>query len=543
MTSNIVSNSTMNELLVVAENNTSRKRITTKSKRELAKKNRYVPKSLPVFPLCGHKGKPQQPYQCSSLLTMRDIKHFHDAFFKKPDKIAQDHFILKHCTTYIPKRARKRKEENNKPKSLSVSYYVKRKDGLLVHVCRQTFMGILGVKKDRILNILKRYKNENQMPLERRGGDRTKGKNNNKRAAIKTFVESLTCIQSHYCRSKTAHRFYLPAELSIRELWRMYNNRVNLDLQVKESFFRYLFVRTYNVGFGTPKTDLCSTCLQFQEKIKTVTDPGVINALTVQQRLHKIRANVFYEFLKENQENLEVVMFSFDCQKNLALPKIPDQAAYFSMQLNFYHFAVVEGSSKGKLNQHTVRSYVWTELDHPRGSNEIASALYHVLTTYEFSDTVKTIRLFCDGCGAQNKNSIVIGMLSNWLLNASPPNIENVDVIFPVVGHSYIPPDRLFGQIEKLTKRKPEITCPEDYIKIIEKWGKVIKLGVDAPVFDWKTKVQGVLKPPSQWHFKFQLSKRILISKSDNGYTIRGESMYKNNVRVLKTPYYVEDAK
>lgn len=89
----------------------------------------------------------------------------------------------------------------------------------------------------------------------------------------------------------------------------MYNNRVNLNLQVTDSFFRYLFVMIYNVDFCTPKTDLCSTCLQFQEKIKTVTDPGIINTLTVQQRLHKIRAKVVYEFLEENQENLEVVMF------------------------------------------------------------------------------------------------------------------------------------------------------------------------------------------------------------------------------------------
>lgn len=75
---------------------------------------------------------------------------------------------------------------------------------------------------------------------------------------------------------------------------------------------------------------------------------------------------------------------------------------------------------------------------------------------------------------------MVIGMLSNCLLNSSPPNIENVEVIFPVVGYSYIPPGRLFCEIEKFTKRIPEITSPEEYIKIIEKWGKVIKLGVDG---------------------------------------------------------------
>nr|CAH7752421.1 unnamed protein product [Callosobruchus chinensis] len=236
----------------------------------------------------------------------------------------------------------------------------------------------------------------------------------------------------------------------------MYNS-VNKDLQVKEPFFRFFFTRKYNVGFGTPKTDLCSTCLQFKEKMKNTTDDVTKNQLMTQQRIHKIRANSFYQLLKESQDDVDVVTFSFDCQKNLALPKVPDQSAYFSLQLNFYHFAVIEDRSKGILNPSTIRSYVWTELDLQRGSNEIASAVYHTLKTFKLSDAVKTMRLFCDGCGAQNKNSIVIGMLCNWLVNLSPPTIEEVEVIFPVVGHSYIPPDRLYGQIEKVTKKNPKL--------------------------------------------------------------------------------------
>ncbi|CAH1985289.1 unnamed protein product [Acanthoscelides obtectus] len=302
---------------------------------------------------------------------------FYDSFYKTSEKITQDNFILKHCSVTDPKRSRKREQEKNKPKSMSVKYYVKRRDGLMVNVCRQSFMNILGVKKDRILNVVKRYKESNEMPKERRGGDRTKRKNNTKRAAIKEFVESLKCIESHYCRSKTFSRIYLPTELNIWKLWRMFNNTVDKDLQVKESFFRYFFTRKYNVGFGTPKTDMCSTCLQFQDQIKKSLDINTKNRLMAQQRAHKIRAKCFYELLKEVRADNEVVTFSFDCQKNLALPKIAGQAAYFSMQLNFYHFANVQGTSKGKISPTSVNSYVWTELDHERGSNEIASALYH----------------------------------------------------------------------------------------------------------------------------------------------------------------------
>nr|CAI5828361.1 unnamed protein product [Callosobruchus analis] len=121
-------------------------------------------------------------------------------------------------------------------------------------------------------------------------------------------------------------------------------------------------------------------------------------------------------------------------------------------------------------------------------------------------------------------------MLCNWLLNLRPPTIKEVQVIFPVVAHSYIPPDKLFGQIEKVIKNKPEIKSPGQYIEIIQKWENVYKLGDDVPVFDWKSKVQLAVKPPSQWHFKLQLSKRIIISKSNSNVSVRGESVYRNNL-------------
>ncbi|KAF2879280.1 hypothetical protein ILUMI_26898 [Ignelater luminosus] len=158
----------------------------------------------------------------------------------------------------------------------------------------------------------------------------------------------------------------------------MYNNTVTGDLQVKESSFRYFFAKKYNTGFDAPKTDLCSTCLQFKDKLKKASDIHTKNQLVIQQRLHKMRSNAFYDLLKKKQADPTAVTFSFDCQKNLALPK-----------------KVQRGKS-------TVRSYVWTELDHQKGSNEIAFAIHHILATYEFNGHTKIIYLFCDSCGAQN---------------------------------------------------------------------------------------------------------------------------------------------
>ncbi|KAK9709528.1 hypothetical protein QE152_g26555 [Popillia japonica] len=88
------------------------------------------------------------------------------------------------------------------------------------------------------------------------------------------------------------------------------------------------------------------------------------------------------------------------------------------------------------------------------------------------------------------------GILNYWLQYEAPLNIELVEIVFPVVEHSYIPPDRVFGQIEKRYKKVPEVVHPEEYIDIIKEFAKVYKIGNDVVVKDWRSEAQKVLKQP-----------------------------------------------
>lgn len=140
------------------------------------------------------------------------------------------------------------------------------------------------------------------------------------------------------------------------------------------------------------------------------------------------------------------------------------------------------------------------------------------------------MRLVADGCGGQNKNSNMMTMASYWLLKNAPPHVTTVEFIFPVAGHSFIPPDRVFAQVEMLVRKKETIMNVEEYHEIQEKFGTIIKLGSDnCPVYDWKCQASAYLKPPGQWHFKFNESKRFIISKRNNKISIRGEVFYKTD--------------
>jgi hypothetical protein len=134
-------------------------------------------------------------------------------------------------------------------------------------------------------------------------------------------------------------RVYLSPELNIRKLWRMYNDQCQeSDLKVKESFFRNQVNLRYNIGFGTPAKDACTQCLRIEPRLKLATSEAHISELRLQLRTHKNRAAEFYEKLREVRNGLRII--SFDCQKNMPLPKLPDQAAYYSRQLSCYNLGI-----------------------------------------------------------------------------------------------------------------------------------------------------------------------------------------------------------
>jgi hypothetical protein len=71
-----------------------------------------------------------------------------------------------------------------------------------------------------------------------------------------------------------------------------------------------------------------------------------------------------------------------------------------------------------------------------------------------------------------------------------------IEQVFPIAGHSFIPPDRVFGNIEKEVSRMEVIIDPKEYTNIIGHHSKVAMLGSDCQVFDWKEATKNNIKPP-----------------------------------------------
>lgn len=368
---------------------------------------RNGPKNEPKLPTCNHNSG---SYKCGSL-TRRDVNHFHQLVYKTSVKIEQDKIVLKYCTAKLPSRDRQKKEGSSR-KGISITYHVKKAILLpgqpnTVPVCQTTFLGIVGFSKTRIQNMCKKHYLKNENLVERRGGDTRSRRYEGKRRAIDLFMQALVPLEKHYCRGKST-RVYFPSDLNLNKLWRMYNESADGTLQVKKHFFRNYVNLNYNVGFGQPASDVCSFCLQTDSLLNNAKNETEKTSLIIKKRIHQVKYKAFFQTLKTFEAH--VMMMSYDCQKNLVLPKIPDTSAYYSRQLYKYNFTIVTGTSKDPLTKTNVHIYTWNESDHAKGANEISSAVYHHLKSMTIPEQITCIRLVADGCGGQNKNSI-------WLPN------------------------------------------------------------------------------------------------------------------------------
>lgn len=160
--------------------------------------------------------------------------------------------------------------------------------------------------------------------------------------------------------------------------------------------FYKMFHGEFNIGFPTP-SDVCSTCTLLMNKIKYEKDPTKKVELMTQKRIHKLRANAFYEIMKTSVP--DSVALCFELQQVLPLPRTPIGECFYGRQISVYNFCIFN------IDNNKPYFYVWDETQANRGSVEIGSALYSYLSSLDIPNNVKVLRLFCDGCGGQNKNS------------------------------------------------------------------------------------------------------------------------------------------
>ena len=336
-----------------------------------------------------------------------------------------------------------------------------------------------------------KYFAEHQEPRpENRGGRPHADVDEDKRKTVREHIQTFRCRSNHHSRKDSPGRKYLPHELSVAKMHQLFKEQNHV--QISYVLYYSVFVSNFNLGFGSPATDVWATCVQFRSQVRneSLSDEDK-KILTAEFILHRRRQRQFYNLMNDAKDTTTVC---FDMMENLVLPRTPIGQAYYSRQLYLHVFGVVVHRADGTQRKEDVHLYTWLESENGKDSNMIASALRDFLITV-CKDELMTrteLRLFSDSCYGQNNNMNVLSMLMAFRKQQCPH--LKITYVFPVRGHSFLPADRVFGRIEQGIRKQATILLPEENISILSREGSVHRYLQDWQSFDFKSAAKKSIK-------------------------------------------------
>ena len=183
--------------------------------------------------------------------------------------------------------------------------------------------------------------------------------------------------------------------------------------QVSYSLYYSIFNADFNLAFGHPSTDKCSTCEAFKLKVR---NPDLTReerlTMTTNFIIHRRKARRFYDMLNDVSD--DSITLCFDVMENKPLPHTSVGEAYYARQLYLYVLGIVRHKGKGaKQGKDDIFFYTWLECENRKNGNMISSALLNCISrlTQEMANMAQ-LKLFSDATVAQNRNYSFVGMLS-----------------------------------------------------------------------------------------------------------------------------------
>lgn len=482
---------------------------------------------------------------CFAKLGVDVVEDVFKRFWEIGDYDKQNAYITQRVRSVPVKRKYTKSGQSSR---VNYEYTVKHYDA--VHkVCRRGFISIHGINEKRLHIHIQRVK----VSPTGTGVDDKRGKAPNPKTVtgitlerVHEHIANLPTTSSHYTRAKSPHRRYLESGGTIKGLHSKYFSWMNENYPEEETvstrYYEKVFTEQYNIGFQPPKKDTCGFCdatkVAIEEKKASELDAS---ELETKLREHKEQAKMVQQLLSsqsdlvqsDSEESVRVI--AMDLQQTLPCPRVSTGIAYYARKLWVYNFCIFD-ITKGKATM-----FVWDEVTGGRGSDEVASCLIKWLNLRQGEgEEIDVLRIFCDNCGGQNKN-INIVLTALRLIHAK--KLVRVEFVYMISGHSYLPCDRAFGNIEKKLRVAEEISTTQQYVAII-------KSAVNPPFetipmereefLDVKVLSKYVTKRPTAFPFS-RASQLVVTFRYKEGYLIKTDYDFADlatNVtecRVMKT--------
>ena len=406
---------------------------------------------------------------CFTKVGQEAINDIFDGFWALGNYDKQNAYLSQRVRSVPVKRKYTKKEVS---KRVNYEYTVKHYEETF-KVCRNGFLAMHDLSEKRLLLHVKRMKESpTGTPVSDKRG---KAPNPKKITGVKLqnvheHIANLPTTSSHYTRAKSPHRRYLESGGSIRDLYNRYISWMNENYRGEEKvtgrFYEKVFTENYNIGFQPPKKDTCSYCdltqMHIAEKKRKNEDTSELER---ELEAHQRKAKNVQELLSSQRDLVQsadesaIRVVAMDLQQTLPCPRLSTGVAYYLRKLWVYNFCIYD------ITQGRATMFVWDETMGGRGSDEVASCLMKWLDMRQGEgQEIDVLRIFCDNCGGQNKNiNVVLAALR--LVHAK--KLMRAEFVYMVSGHSYMPCDRAFGNIEKKLRGAHGIVTTEHYVEII----------------------------------------------------------------------------
>lgn len=339
------------------------------------------------------------------------------------------------------KPVRRHRKNITRPKTSSFTYSVTYNKTVRT-VCKTAFCSLYQLSNKKVQIIQRKLNSGTSAPTPDKRGRHDSRPHKIEKVVIdkiKVHISSFPSEQSHYSRNKNGNKKYLSPLLNISKMHNLYlekckNESLEKKFFVTKSFYSNIFATHFNLSFGLPRSDTCSTC-----------DAG----LNTEEHQENYRYAFELQKLDRqySRDNDGVCYLTMDLQQTMPLPRLTTSKAFYLRQMWFYNFGVHTITSSGD------RAYffTWTEDIATKGSLEVASSLHTFVQLLNSRESkIKHLIIWSDSCSGQNKNFILICLYQYLIYKGY---VQMIDHKFPEVGHSFLDSDRDFGRIEKKTKK------------------------------------------------------------------------------------------
>lgn len=249
--------------------------------------------------------------------------------------------------------------------------------------------------------------------------------------------------------------------MTLQKLYDMYVEKYSHP--VSFSSFRLIYHTNFNLRRKPLQKDTCSTCDSFECAKKGALNKTELDEITEKHNLHLSLASEAREMMTKDREdakeNASLETLTFDLEQTLPIPRLPSGILFYKRQLMLYNCGVHSGTDESG------HCYTWLEGVAGRGAQEVGSVLKKHLKG--LPPSVTEVKCWSDSCGGQNRNIKIVLILKSCLEETE--NLKKITLNYLIPGHTYLPNDKDFGDIECALKHQQRLYNQADYEQVMRK--------------------------------------------------------------------------